>query len=53
MTLSLLCDASIDTSFLLQYSGVYRLNSKRCAFDLSSHMKTGVIVQRLGRSEII
>lgn len=53
MTLSLLCDASIDISFLLQYSGVYRLNSKRCPFDLSSHMKTGVIVQRLWRSEII
>lgn len=53
MTLSLLCDASIDISFLLQYSGVYGLNSKRCPFDLSSHMKTGVIVQRLWRSEII
>lgn len=53
MTLSLLCDSSIDISFLLQYSGVYRLNSERCPFDLSSHMKTGVIVQRLRRSEII
>lgn len=53
MTLSLLCDASIDISFLLQYSGVCRLNSKRCPFDLSSRMKTGVIVQRLWRSEII